>query len=302
MIHTGRAAYHKNSLSGGCPALSGDGAYRHYPERVEGVKLRKRSESFADHYSQATLFWNSMSSWEKEHIVGAFRFELGKVDHRHIREGVVEHLNHVDHDLAVAVAEGIGVEAPAKAAVPNHGRSSPALSQQNAPRDTVESRKVAILVADGVDAEDVRTVRDALLVANAVPEVIAARDGSVRSVDGVVPVTRALTTVASVLYDAVVIPGGAESVRALEADGEAVRFVAEAFKHGKAIGAIGDGRRLLVTARLNDVHAEAAGIADQGGVVTQADPGGASEAFVEALSTAIAAHRHYDRDLASVPA
>ncbi len=303
MIHDARAAYHKNSLSGGCPAVGGDGTFSHYQERVDGTKIRKRSESFRDHYSQATLFWNSMSGWEKEHIVAAFRFELGKVERKEIREGVVEHLNHVDHDLAVSVAEGIGVEPPAKAAAPNHGRSSPALSQANAPTDTVAGRKVAILAADGVDAEDVRTVRDALAEAGAVPEVLAARDGAVRAASGgVVEVSRALTTVGSVLYDAVVVPGGGEAVRALEGDGDAVQFVAEAFKHGKAVGALGDGVGLLTVARLNGVRTGGDGVRDEHGVVTQPSSGGASPGFLESLTRAIAAHRHHDRDLASVPA
>jgi hypothetical protein len=83
----------------------------HYPEHVDGLKARKRAETFADHYSQATLFWNSMSSWEKEHIVAAYRFELGKVTAPHIRERMVEHLNHIDHTLALAVAAGIHLAA-----------------------------------------------------------------------------------------------------------------------------------------------------------------------------------------------
>src|SRR6185312_10678309 len=114
--------------------------------------IRKRAASFQDYYSQATLFWNSMSSWEREHIVAAFRFELGKCDHMHVREAVIEQLNRVDHGLATQVAEGIGVKPPAEEVAPNHGRSSPALSQANTATDTIRSRKVAVLVADGVEA------------------------------------------------------------------------------------------------------------------------------------------------------
>jgi catalase len=300
-IHTGRAAYHPNSLSGGCPAVIPEGAYRHYPEHVEGRKIRKRSESFADHYSQATLFWNSMSDWEKEHITSAFRFELGKVEHRHIREGVIANLNNVDHDLAVAVAEGIGVEPPERVTTPNHGRSSPALSQENAPRDSIETRKIAILAADGVDTGDVETIREALSAVGAIPEVLAARDGTIEGSEGPVEVTRALPTVGSVLYDAVVVPGGKESVTALESDGSAVQFVAEAFKHGKAIGAIGDGLRLLSSARLNGVNNHGVALAADQGVVMQSASGVTGE-FIEQFVLAVAAHRHYNRDFAPVPA
>jgi catalase len=300
-VHTSRAAYHPNSLSGGCPAVVPDGAFTHYQERVDGRKIRKRSPSFADHYSQATLFWNSMSAWEKEHIVAAFRFELGKVEHRHVREGLVANLSNVDHELAVAVAEGVGVAPPERPATPNHGRSSPALSQENAPHDTVETRKIAILAADGVDSQDVQVLREALTAVGAIPEVLAARDGTVEGSGGPVEVTRALTTVGSVLYDAVVVPGGKESVTALEGDGNAVQFVTEAFKHGKAIGAVADGIRLLSSARRGGVQNHGEALTTDQGVVLQAAPGATGE-FVEQLVVAIAAHRHHNRDLAPIPA
>jgi len=291
-IPTTRASYHPNSLGGGCPALAGERAYTHYPEHVAGRKIRKRSDSFADHYSQATLFWNSMADWEKKHIVAAFRFELGKVEHQHVREGVVENLNHVDHTLAVAVAEGVGVEPPEKAVTDNHGRGSPALSQANTAHSPA-TRKIAILVADGVNADDVEVTWDGLRDLGAQPEILAPRDGTVRAADGAaVQVTRSLPTVDSVLYDAVVVPGGAESVRTLSRDGKAVHFVTEAYKHYKAIGALGEGRDLLFTARVPDDRL------DQGVVVTDQPDG----AFVERFGDAVAAHRHFGRATESVPA
>ncbi|MFC5749632.1 catalase [Actinomadura rugatobispora] len=307
-IHTGRAAYHKNTLSGGCPALAGDGAgpapgaFTHYQERVDGNKIRKRSESFQDHYSQATLFWNSMADWEKAHIVAAFRFELGKVETVPIREGVVDHLNHVDHDLALRVAEGIGVEPPKPSNTPNHGRSSPALSQANAPRESVRTRKVAVLAAEGVDSADIASAADALTNAGAVVEVLAAKDGTIQAGNGAsVEVTRAMSTVASVLYDAVLIPGGAESARTLKSDGLAVHFVAEAFKHGKAIGAVGDGIEVLERAGLPGVAyaGNGDGTRSDRGVVTRRGP---ADDFAPRLIEAIAAHRHWDRDRDAVPA
>ena len=230
-VHTSKAAYHPNSLSGGCPALAegNEDVFRHYQEKVEGSKIRKRSESFKDHYSQATLFWNSMAPWEKDHIIFAFRFELGKVEHSHIREGVVEHLNHVDHDLAVAVAEGVGVTPPTTAARSNHGKSSPALSQANSVSDTIATRQVAVLVADGVDSGEVDQIKRELTNRGAVPQVLSLRDGSVRaSGSGHVQVDARIDTLASVVFDAVVIPGAAESVQNLSGDGYSVHFVTEA--------------------------------------------------------------------------
>ncbi len=288
-IHRGRAAYHPNSLGGGCPVLAGEEAFTHYPEHVDGPKLRKRPGGFADHYSQATLFWNSMCAWEKEHIVAAFRFELGKVEHRHVREGVIENLCHVSHDLAILVAEGIGAIPPEKPTTANHSRSSPALSQARGPH-SASTRKIAILAADGVRAEDVAEARRGLTQKGAVCEVIGPRGGSVIDANGgTVEVDRALTTVGSVLYDAVLVPGGEQSVRALAADGTAVNFVAEAFKHYKAVGALGDGVALLETARVP--------AADQG-VVT----GSAGRDFIERFTEAVAAHRHFGRDTTPIPA
>ncbi|RFS85178.1 catalase [Actinomadura spongiicola] len=300
-LHEGRASYHKNSLSGGCPAVGGEGSFTHYQERVDGHKIRKRSESFADHYSQATLFWNSMADWEKEHIVGAFRFELGKCEHRHIREGVVGHLNHVDHDLAVQVAAGVGVEAPAAPATPNHGRGSPALSQANSATDSVRGRKIAILAADGVDSAAVAAVGDALMEAGAVCEILAAHAGFVQAANGgQVEVTRAMPTVASVLYDAVLVPGGEQSVRALAGDGDAVHFVAEAFVHCKAIGALDAGIGLLERAGITGVEfASNGGTVSDTGVVTGEGPGGD---FSARLIDAVKAHRHWTRRKAHVPA
>ncbi|QFG27566.1 catalase [Actinomadura sp. WMMB 499] len=303
-INGARSSYHKNSLSGGCPVVGGEGSFSHYQERVDGAKIRKRSDSFQDHYSQATLFWNSMADWEKEHIVGAFRFELGKCEQTHIREGVVGHLNHIDHDLAVRVAKGIGVEPPGSAAVANHGRSSPALSQVHAPADSVLGRKIAVLVADGVDSAAVAAVGDAFTDRGAVVELLAAEDGFVQAANGgQVEVTRAMPTVASVLYDAVLVPGGEASVRTLSQDGDAVHFVAEAFVHCKAVGALDEGIGLLERAGLTGVRFadEGAGgnaVVDQG-VVTTRGPGGD---FAERFVDAVAAHRHWTRRKSHVPA
>ncbi|WP_026405945.1 catalase [Actinomadura rifamycini] len=303
-INPARSAYHKNSLSGGCPAVGGEGSFTHYQERVDGAKIRKRSDSFRDHYSQATLFWNSMADWEKEHIVGAFRFELGKCEQTHIREGVVAHLNHVDHDLAVAVAKGIGVEPPGEAGTANHGRSSPALSQANAPADSVLGRKIAVLAADGVDSAAIAAVGDAFTRRGAIVEVLAAADGFVQAANGgQVEVTKAMPTMASVLYDAVLVPGGEASVRTLSEDGDAVHFVAEAFVHCKAVGALDEGIGLLERAGLTGVRfaGEAAGgdaLVDQGVVTTRGHGGDFADRFVDA----VAAHRHWTRRKSHVPA
>ncbi|TQN30977.1 catalase [Haloactinospora alba] len=305
-VHRGQANYFPNSLGGGCPYLANvdDGAYQHYQERVDGAKIRKRSDSFADHYSQATLFYNSLSEWERQHVLAAFRFELGKCEHMHVRQRVVERLNNVDHDLAVQVATGIGADPPSEEAVGNHGRSSPALSQANTVRDTVYSRQIALLAADGVDANDVRRFREVMAERGAVVEVLAARDGEVRSADGAsVQVDRQNTTVSSVLYDAVAVPGGPDCATALQGDGTAAFFITEAFKHAKPIVAMNDGVDVLANVplpRLRLAAPDTDEVVQDQGVVTHrgADAQGLYRTFADVL----AGHRAWERAVAAVPA
>ncbi|MCT2584356.1 catalase [Actinophytocola sp. S1-96] len=310
-INTGKTSYTKNALSGGCPVADGafPEVFEHYQEKVEGAKIRRRAESFKDYYSQATLFWNSMSDVEREHMVSAFRFELGKCVDMGVRARVVEQLNHVDHELATRVAPGVGVPAPAEEVRPNHGASSPALSQLNAPTATIATRKVAVLVADGVDGTGLAGVVDGLRERGAIVELLAPADGSVRDSAGTeVPVDRALNTMASVLYDAVLVPCGPSSVETLAADGYAVHFVLEAFKHAKAVAAFGSGVDLLRRIGVREVRfAEDTNVESDLGVVTTTAAAGdltgeLSARFVEAFADGIAAHRAWARRTDGVPA
>jgi catalase len=304
-IDRGRASYSPSSLGGPTIATADEGAYVHHTERVEGHKIRGRSESFRDFYSQATLFWNSMSDWEQQHIVDAFRFELGKVEARHVRERMVENLNHVDHDLAVAVAEGIGIDRPDKAAVDNHGRSSPALTLAEQPR-SVATRKVAVLAGDGVDRASLDPVLDHLRELGATCEIIAPTDGMLDTAEGLeLEVDRAMNTMASVLYDAVLVAGGEGGVDAVRAKGELANWPLEAYKHAKPVAAIGAGVRLLEELQLPGVRLAPAegGLVDDAGVVTIVG-GDADELgrFSDALADAIRAHRHFARPLELVRA
>ncbi|GAB4006755.1 hypothetical protein GCM10029992_58560 [Glycomyces albus] len=200
-----------------------------------------------------------MSRPEAEHLVAAFRFELGKVGEEAIRHRVVEELRHVDLDLASRVAEGIGVPVPTEAAVPNHGRSSPALSQL-ARAGSCATRKVAVLVADGVDGVGVGRLVEALRDKGAEPEVLAPTDGPVTTASGdTIEADKAVSTTASVLYDAVAAPCGPESVTALSRDGYAVHFITEAYKHLKPVAGFGAGLDLL---RVCGIECEVAGTAD----------------------------------------
>ncbi|MGW3493619.1 catalase [Streptomyces sp. NPDC001020] len=287
-------SYFPNSLSGGCPAHAGagelSGVFRHYQEQVAGEKIRVRSESFKDHYSQATLFWNSMSDWEKAHIVEAFRFELGKVVSGEVRERMVANLAQVHGDLSSAVAAGLGLPAPQPAsAIPTS--ASPALSQENLAGDGgIKTRKVAVLAADGTDVEYVEAVRGKLTEAGAVVEVLAANEGSVHGDDrAVLDVDRALPTMGSVLYDALLVPGGKQAVQTLLADPAAVRFVEESYRHGKALAVQNEGEQLLVAARVPPEVMSSSG-AEQGVV-----SGDSAEEVADAFVSAIGRHRFMRR-------
>ena len=312
-VRRGRANYSPNTTGGGCPAIAthAQGAYRHYTQPVSGEVVKRRSPSFGDHFSQAQLFWNSMSAYEKQHIVDAFSFELGKVGTPQIRQRVLDRvLAQVDATLASAVAAKVGLAVTADP-VANAGKSSPALSLASQP-SSAETRRVAVLVGDGVEASSLEVAVAPLRAAGAVVELLAPHGGAVSTdTGGSLPVDRAVVTMSSVLYDAVLVADGAASVEALLEDGEAVHYVAEAFRHGKPIGAFGDGMLLLAAAPLvGATLAQTAAdgvVAEQGVVTRHLDPagpdGGAQVTEVgEAFRDAVAGGRYFSRWVSKVPA
>ncbi|MET8981461.1 catalase [Streptomyces sp. NPDC004539] len=290
-VHHG-SNYTPNSLGGGCPATAGP--RMHYPELVHGPKSRTRAASFADHHSQAALFWNSMADWERDHIVEAFRFELGKVNAVQIRTRTVSELAHVDLDLARRVARGVGVPEPADKET-EFTAVSPALSIEALPGDgSVRTRKVAILARDGVDGRQLDVLREELTARGALVEVVAPEAGSVDTTDHAPrPVDRALPTVASVLYDAVLLPGGPVAVPDLVTDPDVVRFARDAYRHGKPLAALGSGVGVLAAVVPDTVRiaTPADGPVSDQGVVSDTAAGPPRPEFIEAFTRALAAHR-----------
>jgi catalase len=271
--------------------------YVHYAEKVEGHKIRQRSESFKDHFSQATLFWNSLSEAEKDHLVSAAHLELGKVETKEVRQRMVDLFNHVDHELAKRVARGIGVPEPSEEARKNHGRSSPALSMENTVKDTIQSRRIAILAADGFDHSQLMEMQQALKNAGTNAKVVSKFGGTIKSADGQeVEVDKPFVTTASVMYDAVYVPGGQQSIEALKQQGDAIHFINEAFRHCKAIAATGEGVELLRASNITGVAlAESQGqVQSDKGVVTVPD-GSDMESVAQEFTQAIAQHRHWMR-------
>jgi catalase len=280
-INVGRVSYHRNSLAGNTPAPASEreGGYAHYQEKVEGVKIRARSDSFKDHFSQATLFWNSMSKAEKRHIIDAFKFELGKVESLSVRQQSVNMFANVNLEMAKEVAEYIGVRPPTKGGGSSTIKVSPALSQENT-KKTAETRKVAVILTNGFNGADVKRVLDRLKAKGVQPEIISEHLGKVRGSGGVeLAVQHTLLTADSVVFDAVYMVKG--SSRSKKFNKDAANFIYEAFNHYKPIGATHEGKRWL---EVNE-------IGDAPGVVMGDD----MEWFAEEFITAIAAHRHWER-------
>jgi catalase len=277
----GVAAYNPNSLGGGCPFPAGSAGLVQVPRTVSGPRVRARAQSFGDHYSQATMFWNSMSPPEQDHIVAAFSFELGKCLDEDIKDRMVANLAQVDADLCGQVAAALGKRAPSGKPAKNVS-PSPALSLIPAEPSPVAGRVVGILAADEVDSPGLATVRRALERAGAMVVVIAPHGGTITGTDEPVPVTKSLLTTQSVEYDALIVAGGpgAETVRS---NPYTAVNLGEAYRHHKTIAAWGDGRAVL----------EACGIEPYAaGVVTVAKP---NRAFAADLIENIGWHRHWDR-------
>ena len=309
-INTGRVSYEPNSIGGGCPfqAAMADGGFNSFEERIDAKKVRQRSPSFHDHFSQATLFYNSQSDSEQRHIVNALRFELGKVEIPDIRVRMLGILSQVSKDLAEQVAEGLGIPVPAKPEQPMNQsfgadtdpksvqpkkvrsslESSAALSMKNTVKNTIKSRKVAALIADGFDGKHLEAMKKALMAEGAMLKTVAPRQGVIKTADGkAVAADFSLLTAASVLFDAVYIPGGAASIETLADSADACHFVDEAYKHCKAICATGDTTEFLESTYAGEADD------DDEAVIIAANPGKVAAAFI----TAIANHRNWDREV-----
>lgn len=296
-IHRGRVAYEPNSLGGGCPFQAGMSGFTSFPQPVQEDKVRGKPEKFADHYTQATLFWNSQSEVEKAHIIRAFRFELTRVQTGAIRERIVSQLANVADELAQAVADGLGIEVPdpqpmtaPKNAKPEVKRSE-ALSLFARPGDgSIKTRRIALLVAPGVEGESLRALHEGLSAQGAVPRFVGARLGVARTAEGEdIDVEVTLEAAPSVLFDALLVPDGAAAVDALASIGQAVEFVKDQYRHCKPILALGAGSTLLAKAGIPAALPN--GKPDPGILHFPSDADTSLSAFI----AAIAKHRHFDR-------
>jgi catalase len=302
-INRGRVSYEPNSLAGGCPFQAGMKGFTSFAEKLleqqamaEPTKLRAKPEKFADHYTQATLFWRSQSPVEQAHIVRAFRFELTRVQTQAIRERMVAMLANVDDELAERVADGLGFAVPAPLPKVLDHDVTPEVTQSRGlslfarPGDgTIKTRRIAMLVADGMHGAAAASLYEALLNAGATPRYVGQRLGVVQPADrDPLPVEITMEAAPAVLFDAVVLPAGLDAGEALASDANALEFVLQQYRHCKAMLVPGSALVLL----------EAAGIqvdqdsADPGLVMaTDDDIEGAASRFIEAT----ARHRAWER-------
>ncbi|MGK6322340.1 catalase [Sphingomonas sp. DT-51] len=254
-VPKGRANYEPNSLhlagEPGGPREDPANGFKTFPAEEQGPKLRIRAESFADHYSQARLFWRSMDPAEQAHIASAFVFELSKVSLPHIRTAQLANLRNVDEELARRVAEGLAIDLPdaSPTAAPVQDMPvSPALRIVRGPREkhTLEGRTVGIFFADGSDREEYDSLIAAVKSAGGHPLTIAPKVGKVPLSDGsTVTADAQLFGQPSVTVDACAVILSAEACAKLVKEGAAVQWVMDAFGHLKAIGHNAESKPLL---------------------------------------------------------
>ena len=284
-VHQGRTPYLPNAVGGGCPFLAGvdDGGYVHVPHAVGGVKTRERTPD--DEYTQATMFWRSVSEVERDHIVDAYTFELGKVDVPAVVDRMMLRLARVDIELAMRVAVGLGLPMP-EAAVPDGAPAgepllSPSLAMVTENTYPVDGRVVHVLADDGCDLTGIRALQQALRAAGAVPHVVATHKGAIagRRRGDELTVDRSFHTASAAECDALVVAHGT----GLAGQMAVATYVQSAFRHMKPVGAWGDGVDVLA----------AAGIAADAPGVLVGDK--VNRALTKDVLAALAAHRHWDR-------
>jgi catalase len=304
-IPRGRVAYEPNSLGGGCPFQAGAKGFVSFPEPIHEDKVRGKPEKFADHYTQARLFFESQTPVEQAHIAAAFRFELSKVTVPAIRVRMLSGLRNASEELAAKVAAGLGMDLPdpmprvlEQPAKPEVQRSEPLSLMARPGAGGIRARKIAILVAPGVDTEQVTQLQAALLDAGAVPRLVAATVGPVTAGGkpgngaAALDADASLENTPAVLFDALILPDGGTGTDALSMQGRALEFIRDTYRHCKTIMALGSGSMLLDKAGI-PLTLEAGG-ADPG-IIRAGGRDDATQAL-GAFTQGVARHRHYERE------
>jgi catalase len=278
-VHEGQAPYTPNSVDAGSPFPSdwAEGGYVNVPRKVAGEVGRVAPASFDDHFSQAAMFYASLTPVEQQHVADAYTFELGKCYEQAIKERALTVLAKIDGKLCATVAAGLGLPAP-KAQVPEHGES-PALRQIKPTPFPIAGRIVGVVAGPGADLAGIADLRAALEAEGALLKVIAPHGGQLAKGKQVEVVERTFATGRSIEFDAIVVADGAPK----DGDFRAVVMLQEAFRHLKAVGAWGDGVAVLRTAGIDP---------DAPGVLTGRK---SDKALAAGLIGALGLHRAWDR-------
>ncbi|ADI91243.1 catalase [Acinetobacter oleivorans DR1] len=296
-IHKGQASYQPNSIDNDWPAetppAASNGGFESYPEQISGHKLRQRSETFSDHFSQPRLYYKSLAPHEQKHVVDAYTFELSKVQRKHIRERQVQQiLANIDLDLARQVGANLGIEVPdltldyKKTAV----EKSAKLSFLAFPPEDIQGRKVAVLIHNLVKSDTLEAIKNWAIKEGAVVHLLAPSLAPVKDhKDNIIVADGMQMAEPSIAYDAVIIPDG-DNLNAVLQDGVARHYVLEAYKHLKPIAFLGNKSDLLEPLGL---------VADEGTLVEDK-----FQPIAEKFKKLIMAHRVWSREqiAAKVPA
>ncbi|MFD2518763.1 catalase [Salinimicrobium flavum] len=312
-INKGKVNYEPNSVGGGCPfqAKMKDGGFVSHTEHIDARKIRARSKSFNDYFSQASLFYHSQTEAEKKQIISAFQFELGMIEREEIRKRMVGLLTQVDKDLAKQVAEGLGFPFPDGPMQPvQHGvpadadpkdyeplnvkqaiKEDKSLSMEYTVKGNIRTRMVAFLCADGVDGESVESMKKALTQKGAMVKIVAPHNGKIKTESGgEIKVDKSFATSGSVLFDAFYVPSGEKSIGTLKKNAKAINFMHEGYKHCKAIAMEGDAKDLLKASYIE--HLVESIDNEKQGVILEKRGSGLEDKFIQAIGQ----HRFWGRE------
>ncbi|MEQ1067706.1 catalase HPII [Acinetobacter sp. XH1741] len=292
-IHKGQASYQPNSIDGNWPVetppAASNGGFESYPEKISGHKLRQRSETFSDYFSQPRLYYKSLAPHEQKHVVDAYTFELSKVQRKHIRERQVQEiLANIDLDLARQVGANLGIEVPdltldyKKTAV----EKSAKLSFLAFPPEDIQGRKVAVLIHNFVKSDTLEAIKNWAIKEGAVVHLLAPSLAPVKDhKDNIIVADGMQMAEPSIAYDAVIVPDG-DNLKAVMQDGVARHYVLEAYKHLKPIVFLGNKSDLLEPLGL---------VADEGTLIEDE-----FQHVAEKFKNLIKAHRVWSREQIAV--
>lgn len=288
-IHKGQASYQPNSIDGNWPVetppAAENGGFESYYERVSGQKIRERSESFSDHFSQPRLYYKSLAPHEQKHVVDAYTFELSKVKRKHIRERQVQQiLANIDLDLARQVGANLGIEVPDLSLdfKPQTVEKSAKLSMLAFRPADIQGRKIAVLIHNLVKSDALETIKNWAIKEGAVVHLLAPSLAPVKDhQDKVIAADGMQMAEPSIAYDAVIIPDG-DNLNAVIQDGVTRHYILEAYKHLKPVVFLGNKSDLLEPLNL---------VADEGTLIEDE-----FKHISEKLKNLLKAHRVWSRE------